>query len=171
MTLALSAPMSAEVAERFTQPGWLLEIDESWRISTLGDVTAMDLPWTAAPFDISGLGSGGNLATGGRVDFPDPDGAMAAAMLNGAFKAKRARVWIAHRGALAAGDPVLRFDGLIDKPSLDFPRRRLSCELVPALPSAVRIPRQYYGPALGLAFSLPAGSVLRVGGKEYRVER
>lgn len=171
MTLALSAPMAAETAEHLTQPGWLLEIGGTNRLCSLGDATFMALAWFAAPFDIASLAQDGKLADGGRITFRDVDGLYTALMLTGGLSNQSARIWICDRGAAGVADPVLRFDGTVDAPSCDWPRRTVTAQLIPTRPGARRIPRQIYGPALGMATALPAGAVLAIGNTAYTVKR
>lgn len=172
MSVTLSSPMQAAVSAMGTAPGWLVQIGTATRISSFGDVTAMGLAFVGAGFEISGLGMGGNLATGGRIAIFDGDGSWNASHLLGDLSGVDCLVWVADRSALAVADPVLVFAGSLDKSRANYMRdvTTVTVDLVPAQPGRLKTPRLKIGPDTGVTTRIPAGTVMRVGNTIITVE-
>ncbi|MCB1906637.1 MAG: hypothetical protein KDH15_04650 [Rhodocyclaceae bacterium] len=170
MSVTLSAAMAAASTAMGSVPGWLVQIGDSTRIASLGDVTAMGLTWLGADIEISGLTQGGNLSSGGRIVIADPDLAWASLHLNGQLNGQACKVWSVDASALAAGDPVLEFTGSLAQSAHQPERCTVTARLAPNRAAAPMTPRMKIGPATGTTIQLPPGSVLRVGNTSIVVE-
>ncbi|MCB1896790.1 MAG: hypothetical protein KDF95_16250 [Rhodocyclaceae bacterium] len=173
MSETLTAEMDAAVSALGRRPGWLVLIGAATRISSFGDIPATQTTpaWSGAQFEISGLGEGGNLATGGRIVFSDPDLAWQSLHLNGGLSGVACTVWAADAGALTDPDsPVLKFDGQLDNSRARPMDAEVHVDLVPSAPGALKTPRLTIGPDTGVFRQIPAGTVMRVGQQEITVE-
>lgn len=170
MSVNLSVAMEAASAAMGSAPGWLVQIGAATRISSLGDVTAMDQPWLGADIDISGLTQGGNLSSGGRIVIFDADLAWASLHLNGQLNGQACKIWSVDASALAIGDPVREFTGSLAQSSHQPERCTVTARLAPNRAAAPMTPRMKIGPATGTTIQLPPGTVLRVGNTSIVVE-
>lgn len=170
MSVTLSTEMEAATSAQGRRPGWLVKIGASTYLSSFGDVTAMDLPWVGAAFEISGLGQGGELSEGGRIVFRDPTRAWQALHLNGELSDVPCLVWAADLGALGVGGPVLKFSGSLDNSRARPMRAEVHVDLVPSSPGAPQTPRLTVGPETGSFTQIPPGTVLRVGNSVITIE-
>ena len=164
----LTPAMQAATAARITRPLHLVQLDSTppLRFCTLQTLTHMGASWQEAGLQINGLGGDGAPS----LVFTDPDGAIAAAVLQGLLDDVPVTVWAGDAAALADTDPVIVWQGATDGASID-PAGRVTLNLSSAPSVALYAPRLFYGPALGMNTMIPAGAVVKVGDKTYTVER
>ena len=164
----LTPAMQAATAARITRPLHLVQLDSTppLRFCTLQTLTLMGASWQEAGLQINGLGGDGAPS----LVFTDPDGAIAAAVLQGLLDDVPVTVWAGDAAALADTDPVIVWQGATDGASID-PAGRVTLNLSSAPSVALYAPRLFYGPALGMNTMIPAGAVVKVGDKTYTVER
>lgn len=167
--------MTAAVSQMTTGPGWLVQIGVAPAhtpsyVSTLGDVTAMGIPFAGASFRITGLDESGNLLGRGSIEFDDPDLSWTALHLLGSLADARVLIWRADRGALAAGDPVPAPRVSLGRSRAQPMRGTVTWDLVPASPGAPKTPRLRIGPQTGVNRSLPPGAVLQFGAVTFTVK-
>lgn len=173
MPRTVTVQMANATGAQGTRPGYFIEVvgAVTYRWCTRGDTTWNSLVWVGMPVSVSGVGSGGNGANVPTVNVADPSGAAIADALSGAIKDASVRIWVMDAGALAASDPALVFVGAVSSIRGNMSDMSVTITLTVAKASALFSPRMTYGPSAGISNVMPRGTLLSIGGKEYKVDR
>lgn len=170
--LTLSAAAEAAMAARVTKPLYLVEIDFDpvSRFSTFGDVAWNGLDWSGArSVEVSGLSQSGNGIQSGTVTLGNVDLLIGALVLTQGVASRGVRIWGGDVAALAVGDPVMVFDGVISTPEVDM--QRVTLTLTTEGVRTRMSPRRFIGPSAGFSSLIPAGTQIKFGTTVYTLER
>jgi hypothetical protein len=159
--------MQTATAATITRPGHLIEIGfpTPVRYATVGDVEWGGLTWIGN----RSIKVGQMSDAGGTLTFGNVDDAFAALVLGVGVAGRRVRLWSIDAAALAAGDPVLIFDGEADEASVEV--ERVTMRVVAHSAATVYSPRRFIGPSAGFTHLVPAGSTITVGTTKMILER
>lgn len=173
MPRIISTAMDTATRKVVTRPGYFIQIQgaTTFRWCTRSDTSWNSMTWAAQPVTVSGTGSSGNGTNAPSLSIKDVSGAVIAAALSGDFKDAPVHIWVMDRNATEVGDPVLVFSGAVNGISCDVPQRTISITLAVAKASSLFSPRLTYGPEIGVRTTIPRGTTLVIGTKEYKVER
>lgn len=173
MPKQLSAQMGSAVNSRVTRPGYFILIEGSttFRWCTRGSTSWNGFSWAQHPVKVMGAGSSGNGVGSPSLEITDMSGATTGSALAGDFKDAKVHIWIMDGGALGNTDPVLTFSGAVSSVRGIGAEMTVTLGLAVAKVSALFSPRLTYGPSIGANSLVPRGTVIKVGTKEYTVER
>lgn len=155
-----------------TQPLYLIEIGFAppLRLSTRGDVTWNALAWSGGEaIDVSRLEADGTGRQSGTVQIGNLDDYVGTLVLGQGVADRPVKIWKADGAALDVADPVLVFDGVVERADVDT--ARVSLSLAGAGTRSAFAPRRVIGSASGFNFMLPAGTKIRIGADTYTLER
>jgi hypothetical protein len=164
----LSAALQTALGAPVQRPGLFVEIGFSTplRITTRDTITWNGVSWTRVDMDVQNLNVEA-LSIRGTVVIGNADNIIGALLLNEGITDRRIRIWGFDAGATALGDVVQLADaagatyGLTEREARIELRHRTA---------HVYGPRTYIGPET-LGPLLPAGTVLRINGTDYTLER
>ncbi len=171
MRTLTDATLSA-AAGTVTQPLYLIEIGfmPALRLSTLGDVTWGGTLWSGGEaIAVGSLESDGTGRQSGVVQIGNLDDYVGTLVLAQGVADRQIKVWKADGAALDAADPVLVFDGVVERADVDT--ARVSLSLAGAGTRSAFAPRRVLGPASGFNFLMPAGAKIKIGATTYTLER
>lgn len=167
----LTPATGAALRRTVTAPISLIELgfDPVVRLSTRGDVTWDGKPWSGVQrVAVAGLAADGSGAQEAQIEIGNYDLAFGTVILSRGVADRPVRIWQGDAGALGPDDLALVFEGVIESAEVGD-AVRLTCG--PANSAARVFPVRRIGAATGFTHVLPAGTVLRMGGTEYRLER
>lgn len=164
LTTALQTALGAPVQ----RPALLVRIDFStpWRATTDATLTWDAQTWTRADVDVQGLAVEA-LRIAGTVVIGNADNLIGATLLAEGVTDRRVRIWGYDAAATALADVVLLADAVGSTYSLTEREARVALR---HRTDHVYGPRTYIGPET-LGPLLPAGTVLRINGTDYTLER
>lgn len=174
MPRSISVSMNSAVSAKSTRPGYFIEIEgvtATYRWCTRSDTSWNGQVWAGQDISITGVGSSGNGTSEPTLNIKDMSGAATVLALSGEFKDANVRIWNMDAGATDTNDPVFVFSGSVNSVKGDVPNNALTITLAIAKASALFSPRMTYGPGIGMNTTIPRGTILRIGNKEYKVER
>jgi hypothetical protein len=171
MTRAVSAPTAAAASQTITQPGYLLQVGFSFvgRYSSRGDVNWNGLDWLAANLQVGELQEQPNGSTTLTVQVGNTDRAFGALCLNEPPQEKPVSVWAFYEGAIALGDPVQIFGGVIE--DCDISEAAVTLRLSQSNQGTLVIPRKRITRDAGFNRLSPAGRVIEFDGVRYELVR
>ena len=155
-----------------TQPLYLIEIGfaPALRLSTRGDVTWNALSWSGGEaIAVGSLDADGSGRQSGAIQVGNLDDYVGTLVLAQGVADRPVKIWKADGAALAVADPVLVFDGVVERADVDA--SRVSLTLAGAGTRSAFAPRRVIGPAAGFNFLMPAGSKIKIGATTYTLER
>lgn len=166
---SLSGALAAALGAPVQQPALLVEVGFSTprRWSSFATVVWNGQTWTREAVRVEGLAVEA-LRVRGTLIVQNADDVMGALVLNEGVTDRSIRLWGYDAAATAAGDVVWLADAA-----------GAACQITP---TEVRIglrhpseyviaPRTFVGAGMGANVLLPAGSVLRINGRDVRLER
>lgn len=169
----LTAAMALEMGLTVTKPGYLVQIlfdTYTVRLSSFGDVNWNGSPWIGAIIAAGGLTwEPSGFIAGGQLRLGNLDGAMGALVLQHDVADRPITIWLVYAGALAAGDPVMVFDGVGDETTVDL--RQVGISLAIAGSRALYSPRECYSPAAGFNHLPPIGEEVTFNGDIFKLDR
>lgn len=157
---------------RVTRPIYLVEVDfmPVSRLSTAGDVTWNGLSWSGArSVEVSGLSSDGTGSARAALSVGNVDLAFGTLALSQGVADRAVTIWSGDATALAAGDLVQVFAGVIQ--SAEVGDERVTFALGSVGSRTQFSPRRFIGPSAGFMTLLPAGTQIRMGTQTYTLER
>lgn len=171
MTRSVSSPTSTAAAGPVTQPGYLVQIgftSYTYRFSSRDDITWNSLSWVSNNLQVGALSEAPNGGAALSVVIGNADRAFGAACLIEAPQEKPVSVWAFYEGAIATGDPVLIFSGVVDGP-VDITEQSVTLPLSSLNTATLFIPRVRVTPAAGFNRLSPAGRVIQFGNIRYEL--
>ena len=167
--LSITPALAAALGGPVQQPAILVQVDWSTpqRWSSFATVTWSGVSWTKNDVVLDGLRIEG-LRVSGTLVIGNADDVAAALVLSEGVVDTRVRVWGYDAAATATADVVMLCDAVGAAAAIDPARVQIS------LRSSVEYlaaPRTFVGPAAGFTGLLPAGTVVRINGLDYRMER
>lgn len=169
MTRALSSPTAIAVAKLITEPGYLIQLGFSfvYRFSSRGDITWNSLSWVENNVQVGAMQElpNGNVAL--TVNIGNTDRTFGAACLTEAPQEKPVSIWAFYGTALAVGDPVQIFGGVIE--SCDISEATVALRLSALNMNTLFVPRQRITRAAGFNRLSPAGRVFQFNGARYEL--
>lgn len=170
MSRSLSAPTSTAAGKIITQPGYLIQLGFSfvYRFSSRGQVTWNSLTWTENNVQVGALQEAPNGNVSVTVNIGNTDRTFGAACLNEPPQEKPVSIWAFYEGAVAAGDPVQIFGGVIE--SVDsISEASVALRLSSLNLGTLFVPRQRITRATGFNRLSPAGRVIQFNGVRYEL--
>lgn len=164
---SLSVALSAALGAPVQTPALLVEFafDPVKRWSSFADLTWNGHSWTKEDVAIDDLQAGA-LRLSGTLRLGNGDGAAAALVLAQPAQDRAVRLWGYDAAATASGDVVWLADAVVGAVQIGMDAVRFAlrhrCELQLA-------PRTFVGEGFGPL--LPAGTVLKINGKAYTLNR
>lgn len=171
MRTLTDATISA-AAGTVTQPLYLIEIGftPALRLSTRGDVTWGGTLWSGGEaITVGSLEADGSGRQPGTIQVGNLDDYVGTLVLSQGVADRPVKVWKADGTALDVADPVLVFDGVVERADVDT--ARVSFSLAGAGTRSAFAPRRVIGPASGFNFLMPAGTKITIGATTYTLER
>lgn len=168
----LSSAAQAALAATITRPIYLIEIafSSTSRLSTAGDVTWNGLDWSGGEFaSVSGLSADGSGRQAGRIAIGNVDLVFGALVLNQGVSDRAVSIWGGDAAALAAGDPVLVFSGVIQ--SAEVSVNQVVLTLGANGSRSAFCPRRRIDSSSGFNHLSPAGKVIQLGTTKFTLER
>lgn len=166
----VSSAQQTAVSAAGTAPFYMVQIDmaaTTLRFSSRGDVTWNGSIWVEQSLKVNGLGWDGTAMQTGSLDFQNVDNTFVAIVLSEGFADKRVRVWSADASALAAGDPVLIFDGVGD--DADGDTKKLTLMLTSSGSRYQYALRSFIAPENGFTALPPDGMIVVWGNETYEL--
>jgi hypothetical protein len=165
---ALTAALQTALGAPVQRPALLVRIDFSTpsRFTTDATLTWDSQTWTRVDLDVQGLLVDA-LDISGTVVIGNADNVIGALLLNEGSTDKRVRIWGYDAAATALADVVLLGDAVGSTYSLTEREARIELR---HRTDHVYGPRTYIGSET-LGPLLPAGTVLRINGADYTLER
>jgi hypothetical protein len=169
--LTLSSALDAAVSANWTKGVWLVQIASPttvYRITNWDElITWGGYDWTPAPLEVRGLQKGLGDARNGSLVWTDLDITWWTLALNDELSGAQVDVW---RGDADVGDDAAyTFSGLTGGPAHED--GITTVDLINEVTDTGTSPRQRIGPAIGVQYMQPAGSVFTIGGVNYRLQR
>lgn len=171
MSRALSSPTATATAQTITRPGYLVQLGFSTvlRYSSRGDVTWNSLNWTANNVKVGQLQEKPNGDAALALSVGNADLAFGAVCLNEDPQEKSVEIWEFYEGAVAVGDPVQIFGGVID--SCEIGEGDVKLTLSTLNMGTLFIPRKRITRASGFNRLMPAGRVIQFGGIRLEITK
>ena len=161
----LSETTETLTAAPATKPGWLVEL--AWatpvRLSSRGSVSWAGYAWV--PDTIAGV----SIGEGGYVELANGDLAYSALVMNEGVADVPCRIWKFYGDAPGAEDPVLVFDGVLDRAEINHSAVKIT--LAQEASRTKMAPRQRIDSSGGFNHLRPAGTRISWGGQVYVLER
>ena len=169
---ALTDATTAAADAPVTQPLYLIEIGfaPALRLSTRGDVIWNALSWSGGEaIAVGSLDADGSGRQSGTIQVGNLDDYAGTLVLAQGVADRPVKIWKADGAALDVADPVLVFDGVVERADVDI--SRVSLSLAGSGTRSAFAPRRVIGPAAGFNFLMPAGSKIKIGATTYTLER
>jgi hypothetical protein len=170
MSRTVTAAVEARIVEPGTKPGYFIQIGFPSGIvrhcTRKQSETWNSLVWVGAAVKVSGIEGSGQHA---QLEYFDADAAMRTLILADGINDRAVTIWKYYAGALAAGDPVLVFEGVGDGAAIR--QGKVSIGLARTGSRTLMSPRSRIGPATGFNHLPPEGTIVHWYGRAIRLER
>jgi hypothetical protein len=166
---SLSSALSAALGAPVQRPAVLVQVDLSpvLRWSSGPTITWGGYTWQAADVAVEGMRVAA-FRVAGTLVLGNTDGVIGAACMAQGVQDKAIRIWAYDAAATGAPDVVWLCDAQGSAAQVGLRDVRIAlrhrCELISS-------PRAVVGPAAGFTQRVPAGTVLRINGIDYKLER
>ena len=161
----LSEATEASTEALTTKPGWLVEL--FWatplRLSSRGNISWRDRSWV--PDTLVAVSTG----EGGYIELANSNLAYSALVMNEGVADVGCQIWKFYGDAPGADDPVLIFDGVLDRAEINH--KAVKITLAQESSRTKMAPRHRIDASGGFNHLRPAGTRISWGGQVYVLER